>query len=84
MTLETAFTMDTSSIKYGSGVTREVGWGMRAKTALRQRAARPSLGIVDAFNTRTMPPMVAECSGLDVFCHSLESLTAPPSSAPPV
>ena len=29
MTLETAFTMDTSSIKYGSGVTREIGWDMR-------------------------------------------------------
>ena len=29
MTFETAFTMDTSSIKYGSGVTREVGHDMR-------------------------------------------------------
>ena len=29
MPFETAFTMDTSSIKYGSGVTREVGWDMR-------------------------------------------------------
>jgi len=28
MTLETAFTMDTSSIKYGAGVTREVGADM--------------------------------------------------------
>ena len=28
MPLETAFTMDTSSIKYGSGVTREVGHDM--------------------------------------------------------
>ena len=52
--------------------------GMRAKTAIRQRAVRPSLGIVDALNTRTMPAMVTVCSGLDVFCHSLESLTALP------
>jgi hydroxyacid-oxoacid transhydrogenase len=52
--------------------------GMRAKTAIRQRAARPTLGVIDALNTRTMPPMVAVCSGLDVFCHSLESLTALP------
>jgi hydroxyacid-oxoacid transhydrogenase len=51
---------------------------MRAKTAIRQRAARPSLGIIDALNTRTMPLMVAACSGLDVFCHALESLTALP------
>lgn len=26
---ETAFTMDTSSIKFGPGVTREIGWDMR-------------------------------------------------------
>jgi hydroxyacid-oxoacid transhydrogenase len=49
---------------------------MRAKTAIRQRAVRPSLAVVDPLNTRTMPPMVAVCSGLDVFCHALESLTA--------
>ena len=29
MNFETAFTMDTSSIKYGPGVTREVGHDMR-------------------------------------------------------
>jgi hydroxyacid-oxoacid transhydrogenase len=29
MTFETAFTMDTSSIKYGPGVTREVGHDMK-------------------------------------------------------
>ena len=51
---------------------------MRAKTAIRQRAARPSLGIIDPWNTRTMPPMVAACSGLDVLCHAIESLTALP------
>ena len=51
---------------------------MRAKTAIRQRAARPSLAVVDARNTATMPPLVAACSGLDVFCHALESLTALP------
>jgi hydroxyacid-oxoacid transhydrogenase len=51
---------------------------LRAKTAIRQRAVRPSLAVVDPLNTRTMPPMVAACSGLDVFCHSLESLTALP------
>jgi hydroxyacid-oxoacid transhydrogenase len=35
MALETAFTMDTSSIKYGPGVTREVGHDMRQLGARR-------------------------------------------------
>lgn len=46
------------------------------KTAIANRLLRPSLGIVDPENTRTMPPMVAACSGLDVLCHALESYTA--------
>ena len=33
--LETAFTMDTSSIKYGPGVTREVGYDMKNLGAAR-------------------------------------------------
>ncbi len=35
MTLETAFMMNTSSIKYGPGVTREVGYDMKALGARR-------------------------------------------------
>jgi hydroxyacid-oxoacid transhydrogenase len=35
MTFETAFTMDTSSIKYGPGVTREVGHDMKQLGAQR-------------------------------------------------
>ncbi len=35
MTLESAFSMDTSSIKYGPGVTREVGWDMEEQGARR-------------------------------------------------
>jgi hydroxyacid-oxoacid transhydrogenase len=35
MTLETAFTMDTSSIKFGRGVTREVGYDMQQLGAKR-------------------------------------------------
>lgn len=57
--------------------------GLRAKTAIRQRAARPSLGLVDPHNTRSLPRQVAACSGLDVFCHALESLTALPYSRRP-
>ena len=35
MTYETAFTMDTSSIKYGPGVTREVGYDLKQLGAHR-------------------------------------------------
>ncbi len=35
MTLETAFSIDTSSIKYGPGVTHEVGYEMRRLGAVR-------------------------------------------------
>ena len=35
MKLETAYTMDTSSIKFGTGVTREVGYDMKALGASR-------------------------------------------------
>jgi hydroxyacid-oxoacid transhydrogenase len=48
------------------------------KTAISHRALRPNMGIIDPDNTRTMPPMVAACSGLDVLSHALESLTAIP------
>jgi len=50
----------------------------RAKTGIAHRALRPRLGIVDPNNTRSLPKMVAACSGLDVFCHAIESLTALP------
>ena len=36
------------------------------------------MGIIDPQNTRTLPKMVAACSGLDVLSHALESLTALP------
>ncbi len=48
------------------------------KTAIAHRALRPTIGIIDPENTRTMPPMVAACSGLDVLSHALESYTAVP------
>ncbi len=51
---------------------------MHAKTGIAHRALRPVMGIVDPNNTRTMPPMVAACSGFDVLCHAIESLTALP------
>ncbi len=51
---------------------------MHAKTGISHRALRPRLGIVDPNNTRTLPRMAVACTGLDVFCHALESLTALP------
>jgi hydroxyacid-oxoacid transhydrogenase len=51
---------------------------MHAKTGIASRLIRPVLGIVDPHNTRTLPKMVAACSGLDVIGHALESLTALP------
>lgn len=50
------------------------------KTAIAHRSLRPTVGIIDPDNTRTMPPMVAACSGLDVLSHALESFTAVPFS----
>ena len=51
---------------------------MQAKTGIAHRALRPVMGIVDPDNTRTLPKMVAACTGLDVLSHALESLTALP------
>jgi hydroxyacid-oxoacid transhydrogenase len=51
---------------------------MHAKTGIAHRALRPVMGIIDPDNTRSLPKMVAACSGLDVLSHALESLTALP------
>jgi hydroxyacid-oxoacid transhydrogenase len=56
---------------------------LHAKTGIAHRALRPALGIVDPDNTRTMPPMVAACSALDVLSHAVESFTALPYSKRP-
>lgn len=50
----------------------------KAKTGIAHRALKPTLGICDPLNTRTMPSAVHASSGLDVLCHSLESWTAIP------
>jgi hydroxyacid-oxoacid transhydrogenase len=49
---------------------------MHAKTGIAHRALKPVMGIVDPNNTRTLPRMVAACTGMDVLSHALESLTA--------
>ncbi|KAK6856227.1 iron-containing alcohol dehydrogenase-domain containing protein [Apiospora arundinis] len=50
----------------------------RAKTGIAHRNLKPTLGICDPLNTRTMPAAVKASSGLDVLCHALESWTAIP------
>jgi hydroxyacid-oxoacid transhydrogenase len=50
----------------------------RAKTGVAHRNLKPTLGLCDPLNTRTMPSAVKASSGLDVLCHSLESWTAIP------
>ncbi|KAK4101578.1 Dehydroquinate synthase-like protein [Parathielavia hyrcaniae] len=49
-----------------------------AKTGVAHRNLKPTLGLCDPLNTRTMPAPVRASSGLDVLCHALESWTAIP------
>jgi hydroxyacid-oxoacid transhydrogenase len=56
---------------------------MHAKTGIAHRRLKPTLGIVDPDNTKTLPPMAAACTGLDVFTHAIESYTALPFNRRP-
>jgi hydroxyacid-oxoacid transhydrogenase len=49
---------------------------MHAKTGIAHRRLKPTLGLLDPENTRTMPPEVAAATGLDVLSHAIESYTA--------
>jgi hydroxyacid-oxoacid transhydrogenase len=51
---------------------------LHAKTGIAHRRLKPTLGILDPHNTRTMPSQVAASSGLDVLSHAIESYTAIP------
>ncbi len=53
---------------------------MNAKTGIRARELRPTLGIIDPDVTKSLPAMVVACSGFDVLSHALESYTALPYS----
>lgn len=53
------------------------------KTGIASRALKPTLGIVDTFNTESCPTAVHISAGLDVLFHSLESFTAIPFVHPP-
>src|SRR5690242_12230466 len=51
---------------------------LHAKTGIAHRRLKPTVGLVDPENTRTLPPEVAAASGLDVLSHAIESFTALP------
>src|SRR5579883_3118785 len=56
---------------------------MHAKTGIASRRLKPTLGLLDPENTRTMPPQVAASSGLDILSHAIESYTALPFTGRP-
>lgn len=51
---------------------------MHAKTGIAHRYLKPTLGLIDPENTRSMPSMVATATGFDVLVHALESYTTIP------
>ncbi|MGA8728368.1 MAG: hydroxyacid-oxoacid transhydrogenase [Terracidiphilus sp.] len=57
---------------------------MHAKTGIASRRLKPTLGLLDPENTRTMPAQVASATGLDVLSHAVESYTALPYSDRPL
>jgi hydroxyacid-oxoacid transhydrogenase len=57
---------------------------MHAKTGIASRRLKPTLGLLDPENTRTLPSQVAASSGLDILSHAVESFTALPFSERPL
>jgi hydroxyacid-oxoacid transhydrogenase len=49
---------------------------LHAKTGIANRRLKPTLGLLDPDNTKTMPPQVAASTGLDILSHAVESFTA--------
>jgi hydroxyacid-oxoacid transhydrogenase len=56
---------------------------LHAKTGIASRRLKPTLGLLDPDNTRTMPPEVAASTGLDILSHAIESFTAMPFTERP-
>ena len=56
---------------------------LHAKTGIANRRLKPTLGVLDPENTRTLPPQVAASSGLDILSHAVESFTAMPYTERP-
>ena len=56
---------------------------MHAKTGIAHRRLKPTIGLLDPDNTKTMPAQVAAATGLDVLAHAVESYTATPFNSRP-
>ncbi|MEO8076577.1 MAG: hydroxyacid-oxoacid transhydrogenase [Acidobacteriota bacterium] len=56
---------------------------LHAKTGIASRRLKPTLGMLDPENTRTMPTQVAASSGLDILSHAIEAFTAIPYTSRP-
>ncbi len=56
---------------------------IHTKTGIAHRNLKPTLGLLDPENTRTLPASVAAATGLDVLSHAVESYTAIPYGARP-
>jgi hydroxyacid-oxoacid transhydrogenase len=57
---------------------------MHTKTGIAHRRLKPTLGLLDPENTRTLPPAVAASTGLDVLSHAVESYTTLPFDERPL
>ena len=55
----------------------------RIKTGIAHRRLKPTLGLLDPENTRSLPAAVAASTGLDVMSHAIESYTAIPYNKRP-
>ena len=51
---------------------------MHVKTGIAYRNLKPTIGLIDPDNTKTLPRQVAASTGLDVLSHAIESYTAMP------
>jgi hydroxyacid-oxoacid transhydrogenase len=67
-----------------TGVTIFDYQALHAKTGIANRRLKPTLGYLDPENTRTMPPVVAASTGLDILSHAVESYTAMPFTERPL
>jgi hydroxyacid-oxoacid transhydrogenase len=57
---------------------------LHTKTGIASRRLKPTLGLLDPDNTRSMPPQVAASTGLDILSHAVESYTALPFTERPM
>ncbi len=56
---------------------------MHAKTGIAHPYLKPTIGLIDPNNTKTLPRQVAAATGLDVLTHAAESYTAKPYNQHP-